>query len=198
MRGLYREYDRQSAGNKVRLSVLAAAVLMSIGVGQVLADDGPVEFTAGVTARGTETCTFEVAHSGPKIATVVYRKGAAGAELSGHESLLTVTAVGGSRCFISRVRISGSDNATTLPDYDRMRVLMTKSGTGYIPVAYIIGDLKATNADGGDVTGSVRSEGASGILISATVDGPKVGYFKNKVQRAVSGIKVLAPRQISA
>uniref|UniRef100_UPI003BA25B67 hypothetical protein n=1 Tax=Pseudomonas canadensis TaxID=915099 RepID=UPI003BA25B67 len=126
------------------------------GVGQVFADEGPVEFTAGVTARGTETCTFEVVQPDTNTATATYKKGAGGAlgsmAISGEPMEIGVKAVGGTSCLIRNVDVRATYNASKIEGDGGVWGVNTSSG-GYMPVNWALGSAKGLDAAGDEQPG---------------------------------------------
>uniref|UniRef100_UPI003B9DDA97 hypothetical protein n=1 Tax=Pseudomonas canadensis TaxID=915099 RepID=UPI003B9DDA97 len=129
------------------------------GVGQVFADEGPVEFTAGVTARGTETCTFEVVQPDTNTATATYTKGAGGAlgsmAISGEPMEISVKAVGGTSCLIRKVDVKATYNASKIAGDGGVYGVLTSSGSGYVPVNWALGLVKGLDAAQVEQAGTV-------------------------------------------
>jgi hypothetical protein len=138
-----------------RLSAIGAAVLMSMGVGQVWAGDGPVGFEAKLTVRADDVCKFQVSHVGSAEAKVKYVKGGENGEgvasLTGGVSSLVVTATGGTSCVLNHVDLDYSTTAEAVKGTNGAQAVYTEGRLGFFVVGHSLSSLTAQDAHGKDV-----------------------------------------------
>jgi hypothetical protein len=154
--------NRQRVNCLYRLSAIGAAVLMSMGAGQVWAGDGPVGFEAKLTARADEVCRYEVVQPSVSAASAIYTKGMNGSAgqvkiVDGESMKFVIKATGGKACSLNHVRldtvygsafpIDGNGGAYGVP---------TKNSTGYYPVHWAVGGVSAASASGAELRGKLE------------------------------------------
>jgi hypothetical protein len=188
-----------------KVKILAAAIAMGGLVNSFSAfADGPIALKTDVIVQNVATCKFEVAHSGATTAQALYQKGATLSEsrmnVTEHESLITVQAMGGDQCVIRDVKIKATDDTQRLEGDPSTPVLLTRDGKGFIPMHYVLRNVEAFDAKGEALDAGYLNlldgfgQATSLASYMAVPFPPKtavVGTYKGKEQYAAAGVTAL-------
>ncbi|WP_421558704.1 hypothetical protein [Pseudomonas canadensis] len=137
---------------KMMASVTALAALFG-SVSAFAADENkPVDLTTTITVKNRAACSLEVTQGGSANAVVKYVKGAtleqSTISITGGESTLKVTALGGDSCDLSEIRFAYEDNAASPTPGVNFRHLLTADGTGMFPIQYNVSSHDTRDKDG--------------------------------------------------
>jgi hypothetical protein len=153
--------NRRGVSRVDRLSVIGAAVLMSMGAGLVWAGDGPVGFEAKLTARADEVCRYEVVQPSVSAASAIYTKGMNGSAgqvkiVDGESMKFVIKATGGKACSLNYVRLNTVyGSALPIDGEGGAYGVPTKNSTGYYPVHWAVGGVSAASASGAELRGKL-------------------------------------------